>query len=174
MKHLIIILLVFTLIKPVISQEADEETHEYSNNSWGIGFGIPYGILGANVDVNIFSDLNFSFGLGTTILAGIGYNFGLKYFLSAKENSFRPRLIAFYGINSMSIIGDVADSYTGLSIGGGFQWMWGETKSNGLDLDIIYIATTGYDVDELQAKYPAYKIEELGKVKISIGYRHFF
>ena len=56
-----------------------------------------------------------------------------------------------------------------------FNGCGGETKSNGLDIDIIYGATTGYDIDELTEKYGSrYTIEELGKVKVSIGYRHSF
>ena len=173
-QHIIICLFIISTFAISRGQDAGEETAEYSNNSWGIGFGIPYGILGVNADYNIISDLNVSFGLGTTIFAGVGYNIGFKYFITAKENSFRPRVLAFYGINSMSLIGDEGESYTGFSIGAGFQWMWGQSKTNGLDFDIIYIATTGYDVDELRAKYPQYQIEELGRVKISIGYRHIF
>jgi len=175
MKRIGVMLVLFTLISLSWSQETAEDKPVIDKNSWGLGFGIPYGVLGGNVDVNIAPNLNVSFGLGTTILAGVGYNFGLKYFFSSVENTMRPRIMAFYGVNAMSEIGNDTDTYTGLSLGGGIQWMWGETKSNGLDIDVIFIATTGYDIDELQDRYGTrYIIEEYGKVKFSIGYRHSF
>jgi hypothetical protein len=175
MKHIIVMLVLLSLVSLSWAQEASEKAPVYDKNSWGLGFGIPYGVLGGNIDVNVAPNLNISFGIGTTIVAGIGYNAGLKYFFSSVENTLRPRILAFYGVNAMSSIGDDNESYTGLSIGAGFQWMWGDTKSNGLDIDIIYVATTGYDLDELEEEYgDRYVIEEYGKVKFSIGYRHAF
>lgn len=174
MKRIILTLLLVTLFSVSQAQDVTTEPPAVKKNSWGVGLGIPYGVLGANVDINVASNLNVSFGLGTTILAGVGYNFGFKYFLAPIENGFRPRVLAFYGINAVSVIGDDTDTYTGFSVGAGFQWMWGASKSSGLDFDIIYLASTGYDIDELRARYPGYTIEDFGKVKISIGYRHSF
>jgi len=175
MKKIILILVLLLFVSKSLAQDETSATSKIDKNSWGLGFGIPYGVLGANVDVNIVDNLNLSFGLGTTVIAGVGYNFGFKYFFTSVENSIRPRILAFYGVNAASEIGDDTATYTGLSLGGGIQWMWGETKSNGLDIDIIYVATTGYDIDELEEKYGSmYQIEDFGKVKISIGYRHSF
>jgi hypothetical protein len=175
------------ITKEVIVQKkrdigTDQQTNDvniFKKNSFGLGLGIPYGALGVNIDINAGSNLNLSLGIGTTIFAGIGYNVGFKYFFTPIERTFRPRVSAYYGINAIVLkeyIGidkeDEGESYTGLSIGAGAQWMWGKTKSNGLDFDIIYIATTGYDVDKL--KEEGFDVEEYGKVKISIGYRHGF
>ncbi len=142
---------------------------EIKKNSFGLGLGVPYGVLGANLDVNVAPNLNLSAGIGTTVLAGIGYSFGLKYFFMPIERTFRPRISAYYGVNTVVeyIGGGDNESYVGINLGIGTQWMWGKTKSNGLDLDIIYIATTGLDAEEMG-------IEEPSKVKLSIGYRHAF
>ena len=163
MKRTILILALLSFISISNAQETTTETPAIDKNSWGLGFGIPYGVLGGNIDVNVAENLNISAGLGTTVLAGIGYNVGLKYFFSSFENTMRPRVLAFYGVNTLSSIGNQEESYTGLSIGGGIQWMWGSTKSNGLDVDIIFVATSSYDGDE-----------DYGKMKLSIGYRHSF
>ena len=180
MKCTIVITTVIFLLLPSVvwTQETSPDTSLLKKNSFGLGLGIPYGILGVNVDINAASNLNLSAGVGTTILAGIGYNVGLKYFFTPIEKTFRPRVSAYYGINSMVLKEygsgkeDEGEVYTGLSIGIGAQWMWGEDKSKGLDFDIIYIATTGFDVEEL--KKEGFAVEEYGKVKISIGYRHAF
>lgn len=175
MKKIILVLTFLLFASVSLAQDETSETPEFDKNSWGLGFGIPYGVLGANIDVNVVDNLNLSFGLGTTVIAGVGYNFGFKYFFTSVENTMRPRILAFYGVNAVSSIGDDTETYTGLSIGAGLQWMWGESKSSGMDVDIIYVATTGYDVDELEDRYGGmYEIEEIGKVKLSIGYRHSF
>jgi hypothetical protein len=150
---------------------------EMKLHSFGMGFGIPYGVLGANLDFNVAHNLNLTGGVGTTVLAGIGYNIGLKYFFTSVERSFRPRISAYYGVNAIVVKeygykDDEGESYTGISLGLGAQWMWGEAKSNGLDFDAIYIATSGYDIDELRAE--GFEVDEPGKVKVSIGYRRAF
>ena len=151
----------------------------YGKHSFGVGFGIQYGGIGANVDVNIARNLNATAGLGTTVFAGAGYSLGLKYFLTPLNRTFRPRIAAYYGVNGIIVKqhifidkDDEGESYTGLSLGIGAQWMWGETKANGLDFDIMYLATIGWDLDELRDE--GLRIDEPGKVKVSLGYRHAF
>jgi hypothetical protein len=50
--------------------------------------------------------------------------------------------------------------------------MWGTSRKNGLDFDIIYIATTSFDIDELRDD--GIVVEDPGKIKFSIGYRRTF
>ncbi|NQU05599.1 MAG: PEGA domain-containing protein [Calditrichaeota bacterium] len=84
------------------SQSSEIEGSLLRKKSIGLGIGIPYGyVLGLNLDINVAPNLNLSAGLGTTIQFGPGYNFGLKYFLTSAENTFRPRVSAFYGVNFM-------------------------------------------------------------------------
>ena len=180
MSRIVAVVTIFLLVSSVAwAQEPSTDNSSLKKNSFGLGLGIPYGVLGGNVDVNIAPNLNLSIGLGTTILAGVGYNVGIKYFFAPIDRTFRPKVSAYYGINSAVLKEyygidkeDEGEAYAGFSIGGGAQWMWGETKSQGLDLDIIYIATTGYDADELREE--GFDVEELGRAKISIGYRRAF
>jgi len=169
----------------------------------GAGIGIPYGVIGSNIDVNVAPNFDLVAGFGTTVVAGMGYSFGAKYYFGDYEKTFRPRVSAYYGINSAVQIQnrgysnnyyytskdgetrltssqqqwnlpatEEGKSYSGISLGLGGQWMWGQSKSNGLDFDIMLIATTGLNVDELQAY--GYDVDEPGRIKISIGYRRAF
>ncbi|MCZ7609304.1 MAG: hypothetical protein M5U17_03995 [Ignavibacterium sp.] len=89
------------------------------NNSFGIGVGVPYGIIEGNIDFNIVSNINGSFGLGTTYFAGASYNIGLKLFFTNALKVFRPRVFIFYGINSVDKFerSDDNNSYAGVSLG---------------------------------------------------------
>jgi len=159
--------------------ESDADIEMFKKNSNGVGFGIPYGIIGINTDINLAQNLNLSVGIGTTIFAGMGYNFGLKYYLLPVNHTFRPRISAYYGTNAIVLIetggwasNEEGESYKGVTLGIGSQWMWGESKSNGMDIDIMYIASSGLDIDELRRD--GYNIEDPGNIKLSIGYRHGF
>ncbi|MCX6827686.1 MAG: hypothetical protein NT002_00140 [candidate division Zixibacteria bacterium] len=140
----------------------------------GVGFGVPYGVLGTNTDISFSDNFSSSMGLGTTILSGMAYNFGMRFFLAQPASTFRPRISAFYGVNSIiesgSFLIDEYESFEGITLGFGAEMMFGSSKANGLDFDIMYIATTGYDADELRSR--GYEVS--GGAKISLGYRHAF
>jgi len=147
----------------------------------GVGIGIPYGVIGANVEYALENNLNLTGGFGTTGLAGSGYNLGVKYYLKDVGNTRRPRISAYYGTNAMiavTVFGgeDINESFSGLTLGYGQQWMWGESKKHGLDLDLMYLLTTGSfeeRKDEIEERYST-TLEDPGKIKISIGYRYGF
>lgn len=126
-------------------------------HSFGLGFGIPYGGLGANIDFNILKNLYFTGGLG--YIGTAGYNFGVKYFLVSIKSNFRPEISAYYGVNTLEEILNGWKANHGVSFGIGAQRMW---RNNGLSLDIIIIA------------YSKRKIEITDRIKISIGYRRAF
>lgn len=151
--------------------------------SLGVGLGIPYGILGVNGEFTIGANVTLTGGVGTTILAVTGYNFGIKYYLKEIGNTWRPRISAYYGTNGILAVKvlywstreDIEEVHNGLTLGIGQQWMWGDTKSHGLDLDFMYIISSGiYDrIDELKSDM-GLDIEKPGRFKLSIGYRYGF
>lgn len=146
--------------------------------SLGVGLGMPYGILGINGEYVIYNNVALTAGVGTTmgIEAGIGYNIGIKYYLKDIGKTWRPRISAYYGTNGfIELDFSTEEVFNGLTLGIGQQWMWGDRKRHGLDLDILYIVTSGvYDrIDELENEGYE-KIEESGRVKLSIGYRYGF
>jgi len=147
----------------IYSQQISKEK-EPLNNSFGIGIGVPYGIIGGNIDLNIISNINGSFGLGTTYFSGASYNVGLKLFFTNALQVFRPRAFIFYGINSVDKYERTDDnnSYSGLSFGLGSQFLWHKTKW-GFDFDVVYIATSTKG-----------KIDPKNSIKISVGFRRGF
>jgi len=129
---------------------------------------MPYGGVGGNVDINVAPNLNLSAGAGTMIVAGLGYNFGLKLFFTPPTKTFRPRVSAYYGTNTVvEILGSSSNNevFSGLNLGIGEQLMFGQSQLNGMDFDIMYIATSGANKAEL---------DKAGRVKISVGYRRAF
>jgi len=179
MKSIILMLaIVCTLPALSFGQEFVMERPTPKKNSVGLGLGIPYGGVGVNLNVNLVSNLYFTAGVGTTVLASAAYCVGVKYFFTPAPRSFRPRASAYYGITTIVEKqypqGKTEDdTYAGIVLGRGSQWMWGQSRSNGFDFDLLYIAQSNFDPDELRAEgfIPA---REPGDFKISIGYRHAF
>jgi len=186
MKRVVTIMMALTLaFTAVQAGQIDANKVESSKKTYGIGFGIPYGVLGSNVDFNIAPNFNLTMGFGTTILAGMGYSFGAKYFLVGESGSFRPKISAFYGTNAIVTddspygITTEGEQYSGLTFGFGAQWMWGKSKKNGIDFDIMYIASSGaFSKDDVDwngyGSYDSAGDSDPGRIKISIGYRRGF
>ena len=76
----------------------------------GLGAGIPYGVIGAGVDVGI-SRFSLVGGFGTTAYGPVGWSVGLRAYLFDRTRRFQPHLTAVYGT---TLIVDVVggDSYT--------------------------------------------------------------
>lgn len=162
--------------------EVNREAHN-SPGSVGIGFGLPYGVIGANLDIKLVSVLNLTAGIGTGIFVTPMYNVGMKCFLRSGNYKFRPRIMANYGTTSLLYIedynGDVVEqeSYNGLSLAAGFQWALNITNSVGIDFDIIYIV----DDSEIEAKKVEYinegydlNLNATNNIKFSLGLRYIF
>ena len=153
-----------------------------SKGAIGAGLGVPYGILGANAEYEVGKNLYISGGIGTTILAGTGYSIGLRYYLKEAGNSWRPRLSAFYGTNSVLDVvafggDDFQEQYSGLALGIGQKWLLGERHRQGIDLDLMFLATRGdFDDDADMLEEMGYEVDDIGagKIKFSVGYRYNF
>lgn len=151
---------------------------EDGKSSWGVGAGIPYGIMGVNVDYNIISNLDFSFGFGINPLSGSCYSVGAKLHFASEERKFRPRISCYYGTNTMVEepgyygFSDDYTNYDGVTAGLGARIAFGASQEHGLDFDLMYIVSTEVDLDDLEAK--GYDISGADDVKISIGYRRVF
>jgi hypothetical protein len=145
-------------------------------NSWGAGVGIPYGLMGVNVDYNIISNLDVSFGIGVNPLSGLCYNMGEKLHLASEEKRFRPRISCYYGTNTIveepGFLSDDYTNYNGVTAGVGARIFFGATQQHGLDFDLLYIISTEADIDQLEAE--GYDVSGMDDIKISIGYRRFF
>ncbi len=164
---------------------ANEINNFPDKGSIGIGFGIPYGILGVNGDITIKKKLNLSVGLGQYYENNTSaYNIGLKYFIRDNEKIWRPRVSILYGSNAFLNFtypdGSAKTvSYSGFNLGIGQQWNFGKTRKHGIDLDILYMLSDGgYDDDwndfAANPENIIYKEKSNNKIKFSFGYRHNF
>ena len=150
--------------------------------SMGLGLGIPYGMFGGNVDYAVSDKISLTGGIGTSVFAGPAYNLGIKVYLKGVGQKTRPRVSAYYGVNAIIILLDeltdeflVQETHHGLSIGIGQQWMWGDKRDKGLDVDLILIVTSTYEdrAAEVEDEYST-ELTESGALKLSIGYRFGF
>jgi hypothetical protein len=154
-----------------------------SVGSIGLGIGIPYGFLGANLDLKLYKSLYATGGLGTGIFVNPMYSVGLKCYLVPGNHKFRPRVMANYGTTSMIYVqntyggGVEKDCFKGATIGGGFQYGLNITRCLGVDFDIIYILDDSElenKIETLQNQGYDMDIVAKGNVKISMGLRYIF
>ncbi len=138
------------------------------NGSIGFGIGMAYSLIGINLELPIIQRVNFSGGFGSSILAGLGYNFGLKYYFRDIGFTWRPRLSIHYGtVSAQRTVSpdEVTDKiYQGTVIGLGQQWMFGDKKNIGFDFDIYYIISKQKNEDEFLNEIET-------PIIISIGFR---
>lgn len=85
-------------IFPLSAQAAGAEKER--PNKISIGLGVPYGILGGNLEIekNHFA---VSGGLGYD-LAGLGWAVGARVYLNEPTKAFRLRASCFYGIVALA------------------------------------------------------------------------
>ena len=175
-----------SIISYQLSDVSKIESIPFCNvGSIGIGLGINYGgILGINGEFNIGSNVSLTGGVGLLGQGeepiGEGYNLGLRYYLKDIGNTWRPRISACYGaigsIEVWVIYGeDIEEIHNGFVLSIGQQWMWGEKKRHGLDLDIMFIVTSSiYDrINEIKDEL-GLELESPGRIKLSLGYRFAF
>lgn len=131
----------------------------------GVGYGLQYGLLGFNLDLNLLPIISVTGGFGSTLVAGVGYNAGMKVYFRKLGPVWRPRASVYYGINGLYAedIGDPDNKkYPGISAGLGQLFLW---QQHGLDLNLMYIVSS-----ELWDEYDV----SGSKIKISVGYRYAF
>jgi hypothetical protein len=149
-----------------------------SPGSIGLGFGIPYGMFGVNLDILLYKYLYFTAGLGTGIYITPMYNIGSKLYLRSGNYKWRPRVSAYYGTNGMLYVEDgYKSSYSGLTVGVGQLWTLGLTKTIGIDIDILYIVDDSKiekRFQELKRAGYEFQTEALGNIKVSLGLRYCF
>ena len=149
--------------------------------SIGIGRGIPYAVFGVNAEMEPIRQIDFTFGIGTTILAGLAWDVGIVGYALDQDYSIRPKISLIYGTNSFIVYNfdpystnDIGESFAGFSIGAGLKTMLGD--SYGMTIDIFYLLSNGAEdrkkqlVEENQIYF-----RELGiPIKFSVGYQFSF
>lgn len=178
-----IALLILILLPLTLFAAEDERifgsavTHK--RGSLGVGYGLPYGGLGFSGDFYLNDDIGITGSLGTygTVT---GYGMGMKYMLGSFQNTFRPKLTAMYGVNGMIFINrdeplnDIVEAFSGLTAAVGAQWMFGDDKRHGFDVDILYVITSGMYKRIEEYEEQGYIFTKAPRTKFSFGYRYAF
>jgi len=169
----------FTIARKDVDR-VTEKTYS-SSGSIGAGLGIPYGILGLNMDIKLYKSLYVTGGIGTGIVVSPMYNIGTKLYMRSGEYKWRPRISAYYGTNGMLFVedynGNLKERYSGLTLGIGQQWTLGINRSWGIDLDLMFITDDSElknRIQELKDKGYSFASESMGNVKLSFGLRYCF
>lgn len=151
MKKITVIALLLLINSPSFAKDV----------SFGAGFGIPYGLLGANMDYIVNDTLDITFG------AGLGFGAGIKYHPLTTLKEFR--ITTFYGTNATltNSATDESETFNGLNIGIGYG-----SLNSGWDIDLIVIINSDIDdeIDKLQAQSIAIEDYNDNEIKISFGY----
>lgn len=123
--------------------------------------GIPYGVIGSNLQVNLDDNFALSLGLGFTP-ADVAYAVGARVYLNDSSHSVRPRLGFYYGTVAYEEIYYGLYSYEERNLSGsalGFGLEFGQTGGVRFDGELMYILSCqDYEVDDLDSQ-----------VKISFG-----
>jgi len=85
--------------REVVSGPYSGSSETYDNLNLGIGFGFDYGGIGGNLTYYPQKNIGVFFG-GGYVIAGFGYNAGLKFRFLPKHGNITPFLMAMYGYNA--------------------------------------------------------------------------
>ncbi len=187
--------LIITIIVLLSSAKMSGLETNYKLFDLGLGWGGPYGVMGANISFNPINDANIFLGVGIgpeeyppTSLGDkseykIRWSTGIKYYILPANKDLRPRLTVMYGPNSIltqimknetgRIIGTFTAFGYGISVGAGLSWMWFDDKNFGIDGDILYGLTSDSYIpkEELERFFP---IESKNPLMFSLGIRYAF
>jgi hypothetical protein len=132
--------------------DIEDNTRDRDIARIGFGLGIPYGIIGSNLEINT--------GDYTAVSAGVGYFTGGpacagggRLYFAPRDSTFRIRLSAFYGVVALREVHglayyDVKTKYRnidGAAEGLGFQYNF---KTTSIDFDVFhldYSLPSGYE-----------------------------
>ncbi len=159
------VLVVVGVFAYVVNAEAGDAYHNI-----GAGFGIPFGFLGVNyeleMDVSESLSMSPTAAVGHTIFAGLGWNVGVQTSFLSQDSKWRPGFSVWYGTNTIVETWDDYESETGLTLGVGIKYRSRPTSKGAWVLHLLYPFN---DIGE-DGGY-----EEYGApVKIAFGYSRRF
>jgi len=112
-------------------------------NSFGVGLGLHYGIIGISYDRFVTPTLAATFSAVSAITSDV-YNVGVKYYLQRKTAIFKPRLSVLPGNNAWINYDCAAvalvcstDFYNGVTFGAGTAMAFGNQRRHIIDFDIV-------------------------------------
>jgi hypothetical protein len=115
----------------------------------GGGFGLPYGGVGVNYELGVNEFIAPTFGVGL-VPDNLGWNAGVRAYYPGRDYIVRGRLTLLYGTNVIlekeGVSGGDEETDTGLSLGVGVDWRFGEDWGVSADLFVADTDTPrGYE-----------------------------
>lgn len=122
-----------------------------STVSFGPGLGIPYGIIGGNLEVGFFEYFGICAGVGISP-EGIGSAIGGRIYLAGADTRVRPRLGYYRGtVGAIEYAWDEYEDVRGNALGLGLLIKINDKIS--MDGEIIYIESWEYTKEEPDSRY---------------------
>ncbi|MGD2034197.1 MAG: hypothetical protein PVF73_04015 [Bacteroidales bacterium] len=168
-----------TINIPVNAIEEIDDKRIKQRGSLGLGIGIPFGVLGANLDIRVIGYIHLSAGIGMAIEVFPVYNVGGKIYFRNEHFIWRPRFSVFYGINRIvhmqNFWGTTSKGLHGITLGLGQQLAFGTLRTIGIDLDIHYLVRDNdYSQFLKQLRSSGYTVKEKSDITLSLGIRYCF
>jgi hypothetical protein len=149
---------------------------------FGVGFGLDYGgLLGVQIGFAPVKHLTL-FAAGGYYIFQFGYQVGIKGLFIPKTSTkaFRPFLKAMYGTNSIITVEGTEqydEVYSGMTLGFGMEFRFGQKKQNGLDIDLnVPLRTVDFwdDWNTIKNDPTIEVLQEPLPIAFSIGFHHEF
>lgn len=154
-RHAVLLLAVMSVLMLWVAGPAlaQMEGDPAPSPNWGVGVGIPYGVIGVNVEA----------GDQTRLSAGVGFSTEFSWNIGAKHYFSEPvvgrgsaSISVYYGTNAL-FTGGRLDDQTETGFSAGLGWTSGH-----FDIGAIYC-----NIGDIPAGYT----QKGGNVKFYIGYR---
>ena len=164
----------FTLAGACMTAPAQAEDYA----SWGVGYGISYAYLGANIDYRLAPNVYVTGAVGTgikefSLAAGARY-----YLLPSLFETARARVSVMYGpygsvTHTPPGQSKRSENFSGVAVGMGMLLF---NDNEGFDFDIYYINTrpAKSSLDRYNAALEPVSREGLDPLSVAIGYRRRF
>ena len=147
--------------------------------SWGVGYGMSYAYLGANIDYRLAPNLYLTGAIGTGINQ-FGLAAGGRYYvLPSLFETARTRVSVTYGPyggvthSPIGTLSKYKEDFAGLAVGLGILLF---DDNEGFDFDIYYTNTRAAkrSVDHYNAAGETVSSNGLDPINVSLGYRRQF
>ena len=142
------------------------------HNNVGAGIGIPYGLFGAQYELELgfgnFVSVSPTIGAGTSLLAGAAVNGGVQLLLGNKDGLFRYGLTYWYGTNT--IVESRPDHFRlkqGSTVGAKARFQFGRARRHAVDAHVLTTITP----TKSELEDDGYSVESGGNnVLLGVGY----
>ena len=171
-----IIICLFLSSFNLIAQDSIQVPRVIDRSSFGLGGGLDFGGLGANMLVYPNKNIGLFGGVGYA-LGGIGYNAGAKFRIISKKHDTDPYALIMYGYNAAIKVSGASEYdklFYGPTIGFGMDFH-SKHKNRGYWSMALLVPIRKSEVndykDDLKDNHGVEFKNELLPIAISIGYR---